>query len=228
MGDRLLDRAVELGGVVDLGDADAGAATGRLHEERVAQLLRTRAAGGGVLRPLAGGDHDRRHRGHAGGVERDLHESLVHADRGGEHARADVPHAGHLEQALERAVLTPRTVQEGEDDVDVTEHPGQLRRVGDDELGAGGALLQGDRRQGGVDGRQHPVGDPEAVEVAGLEDPAAVLRDADRDDVVLLPVDHVEDRSAGDAGDAVLGRTAAEDDGDTGLRGLHGVHPRAS
>ena len=51
------------------------------------------------------------------------------------------------------------------------------------------------------------------VRIVGLEDPAAVRGDADRDDVVALAVQRAEHRSGRDAGDRVLAGPAAEHHG---------------
>ena len=184
---RLLDGRVELGGVVRLGDADARAAAGGLHEQREAERRRR-----GRGTPSGSRSHSRAVTvtdgitGSPAACEHDLHVGLVHADRGGEHAGADVADAGHLEHPLDGAVLAPRPVQQREDDVDLAERaaaaatargrPGRSRRRLAD---------QGDRGAVAVDAGQL-VGalDPQPLGVAGLQHPAAVGGDADRHHVV--------------------------------------------
>ena len=61
--------------------------------------------------------------------------------------------------------------------------------------------------------------------VARLEHPAAVGRDADRDDVVRVGVDRGEDAAGGDARDGVLAGATSEDDRDAGLGGRHRDDP---
>ena len=75
----------------------------------------------GRCSPLGPGDDDAGGDRQAGGLQDDLHEGLVHADRRGQHAGADVAHAGHLQQALEGAVLAPRAVQQREHHVDLAD-----------------------------------------------------------------------------------------------------------
>ena len=215
-----------------LGDAEAGAAAGRLHEQRVAELVgRALAAAGRVVLPLARGDRDRRHHRQPGGREHDLHVGLVHADRGGEHAGADVPDPGHLEHALDGAVLAPRPVQQREDHVDVAERARRLRRLGDDQAGRAGASGASAIVARSPSTAGQPVGalDPQPLGVAGLQHPAAVGGDADRHHVVLLAVDGREHAAGGHARDGVLAGAAAEDDGDAGLaaRGGGGLVHRA-
>ena len=224
----LLEARVELGGVVGLGDADAGAAAGRLHEQRVAERVRALATPLGVGGPLAGGDRDAGQDRQPGLPEHHLHVGLVHADRAREHAGADVPDPGHLEHALDRAVLAPGAVQEREDDVDLAQGARRLGRLGDHEVGPVAVLGERDGRAVPVD-RGELVGplDLQPVRVAGLQDPAAVGGDADRHHVVRLPVDRLQDAPGGDARDRVLAGAAPEDDGDAGLAGgrVHRVDP---
>ncbi len=116
---------------------------------------------------------------------------------------ADVAHAGHLEHPLDGAVLAPGPVQQREDHVDLAERARRLRRLGDDQVGRGGARgparrWRGRRRPAGS--RSRPV-DAQPLGVAGLQHPAAVRGDADRHHVVLLAVDGREHAARRDAGD---------------------------
>ena len=143
-----LEALADLGGVVDLADADAGAAAGGLGERREAQRLDPREHPGRVGLPLPAGHRDAGGDGQPGGGQHDLHEGLVHADRRGEHAGADVAHAGHLEHPLQGAVLAPRAVQQREDHVDLADDLGHLRGAGDDEVGRALGAEHRDHRRG--------------------------------------------------------------------------------
>ena len=76
--------------------------------------------------------------------EHDLHVVLVHADRGGEDTGADVADARHLEESLDGAVLTPRSVQQWEHDVDLAELVRRLAGLGDGDLTARRVLADDD------------------------------------------------------------------------------------
>ncbi len=65
--------------------------------------------------------------------------------------------------------------------------------------------------------------DREAIGVGRLEHPAAVARDADRDDVVAVGVERPQHAAGRRAGDGVLAGPTAEDDGDAWLAGVRGV-----
>jgi hypothetical protein len=210
-----LDGVGQLTGVVDLGDADRRTAPRGLDEHGEAELAHPVGDAVGVAVPLPRRDRQRRHQWQASGAEHDLHVGLVHAHRTGEHARADIADPRHLEHPLDGAVLTPRSVQEGEHDVDLTERPRWLRRLVDDQVGGSGVARQCDRGPRTVDLRQL-VGsrDLQQVRVPRLEHPAAVGGDADRHDVVLVAVDGLQHAAGRHARDGVLAGPAAEDNGD--------------
>jgi hypothetical protein len=111
-------------------------------------------------------------------------------------------------------------MQEWEDHVHLAEGARRLRRLGDHEVGGRAVGGEGDARSLAVHGRQlaGPT-DAQPLGVAGLEDPAAVTGDADRDHVVHLAVDRRQHAPGRHAGDRVLAGPAAEDDGDAGLAG---------
>jgi hypothetical protein len=147
---------------------------------------------------------------------------LVHPDRGGENSGADVAHARHLQQALDGAVLTPRPVQQREDDVDLAELVRHGGRVVHHQLAAAPLTGKADRGAGGVDLRQLlSGGDREPVRVVGLEHPPAVVGDADRHHVVPLRVDGREHAARRRTGHRVLAGPAAEDHGDARLASAH-------
>lgn len=225
----LLDRLVETGEVVDLGDAHRGTAAGGLDEEREAVLageLHDALAGGGtVVVPLTGAHHLVRADGQSEGGEHPLHVLLVLTDGRGQDTGAHVRHSGELQEALERAVLAVGAVQHREDDVDLAEGFGDRARFGVDDFAASGVdgehhtTLVGLREL--VHVRHLAVRDGHACGVVGGERPAAVRRDADRQDVVLGPVDGLHDGAGRDDRDAVLGASAAEHDGHPRLAALH-------
>ena len=112
----------------DLGHAEAGTGTGRLHEQRVLQsgllnrdkhLVRFGGKfGSGIIIT-----HIQRDAGSHGNTSRSqqyLRIMLVHAGGGSEHAATNVRHVHHFEQALNRAILTVRTMQYRKHGVHVT------------------------------------------------------------------------------------------------------------
>lgn len=114
--------------VFDLGHAEAGTGTGRLHEQRVLQsgllnrdkhLVRFGGKfGSGIIIT-----HIQRDAGSHGNTSRSqqyLRIMLVHAGGGSEHAATNVRHVHHFEQALNRAILTVRTMQYRKHGVHVT------------------------------------------------------------------------------------------------------------
>lgn len=224
----LLDRRVEAGELVDLGDAHGGAAAGGLDEQRPAVLTGEvhdpLAYAGGVAVPLARPDDLVRSDRESEGEEDALHVLLVLADGRGEDARADVGHPGEFEQPLEGAVLPVRAVQHGEDDVDLAERLGHRAGFGVDHLAAARVDGEHDAALGGLGEPLHvgdlAVGDGHAFGIVRGERPAAVRRDADRQDVVLRPVDGLHDGAGRDDRDAVFGAAAAEHDGHTRLAAL--------
>ncbi len=224
----LLDRRVEPFEAVDLGDAHGGAAPGGLDEQRPAvlpgEVHDPLAYGGGVAVPLARADHLVRSDRQPEGEEDALHVLLVLADGRGEDARADVGHTGEFQQPLERAVLPVRAVQHGEDDVDLTERLGHRAGFAVDDLTAARVDREDDAALGGLRQLGHvgdlAVGDGHAFGLISGERPAAVRRDADRQDVVLRPVDGLHDGAGRDDRDAVFGAAAAEHDSHTRLAAL--------
>ena len=198
----------------DLGDPDRRAAACGFHEDRVAELAHAMGDAVGVAVPLPGGHGDRLHQRQAGGGQHHLHVGLVHADSAGEHPCADVADARHLEHPLDGAVLAPGPVQEREDDVDLAEGLRGLRGLVHDEVGDLGVPRERHRSAVAVDrGQLVGTGDLQPLGVAGLQHPAAVCRNADRHDVVLVTVDGVEHAAGGDTGDRVLVGPPTEDDG---------------
>src|SRR5207253_1458600 len=151
-----------------------------------------------------------------------------------EHADLDLPRAadsalddelavvaGRLEQSLEGAVLTVRAVQRDEDDVEAL---AQLARHAAGRLGAH------ERRGGGAAHALGAVGqrllDRARVVAAGqrparllgqrahriaADDPAAVARDADGNDLVTAPLERGDDGGGGGQRDLVLAGASAED-----------------
>jgi hypothetical protein len=146
--------------------------------------------------------------------EDDLHVVLVHAGGGGEDARADVAHVGEVEEALERPVLTERTVQQREDDVDGAELPRRLTCLEHGERGLPRRQRQDDVRVARLDLGRAARRQLEAGRVVGGEHPLAVASDADGHDLVLAAVDGSQHPRCGGAGDGMLGGTSSEDDGD--------------
>lgn len=193
----LRDRLVKAGQVVDLGDADRRTRACGLHEQRPAVLAREvddlLAGRGLVPLPLARPDHHVRADLEPEGGEHPLHVLLVLADGRGEHTRADVRHTGELQEALQGAVLAVGAVQDGEDDVDLAERLGHRSRLAVDDFTVGG--VDGEHhaalaRLGEfLDTRRTALGDRHAFRFVGGERPTAVPGDADRQDVVLGPVD---------------------------------------
>ena len=103
----------------DLGHAEAGTGAGRLHEQRVLQsglLHRGKhfvrlggEFGSGII--IAHIQRDAGSHGNTGRSQQYLRIMLVHASGGSEHTAANVWHVHHFEQALNRAILTVRTMQ---------------------------------------------------------------------------------------------------------------------
>jgi hypothetical protein len=118
-----------------------------------------------------------------------LEHVLVHGERRAEDACTDVRHSRELEKALHRSVLPEGPVQDREDDVDVPEGRRHLRCRHRQRLGDGAV-------------------------VAAAELPATVAPDLDRDRVVALGVEGVQDRAGRGHRDLVLGGAAAHEDGD--------------
>src|SRR5262249_33714079 len=119
--------------------------------------------------------------------------------RGPEHARADVGLAGELEQALHRPVLPERSVEDGDNDVD-------LRECCDD------AVRRGRNRQ--VFGRRSGFALQFGARRSSRERPGAVAADLDGHRVVAGRVERIDDRAGRGQRDLVLARPAAGDDRD--------------
>ncbi len=66
----------------------------------------------------------------------------------------------------------------------------------------------------GLHSGQLSAGDRELGRIVGDLQPGAIRRDADGDHLVLVPVDHSQHVAAAEAGDRMLGPSAAEDHGD--------------
>ena len=126
-----------------------------------------------------------------------LEDVLVHRERRAEHACAHVRDARELEQALHRAVLTERPVQDREHHVHLAERRGHL---------------VGRHRQRLRDGSVF----------TGSELPASVALDRHGGNVVPFGVEGLEHRPRGLERDLVLGRLAAEQDGDADAL-AHGI-----
>ena len=188
------DRLVELFGLRNFCDADRGAGVRGLHKDReieacqnfVEDLLAVRRVAVGiepeVVRLLDVGAREQR-----------VGDGLIHADSGREGAAADVRDTAQLEKALNRAVLAVLAVQDGEDHIELAE-------------GAGAALFEDDkprrtavRRKEGraVFGVIHPRVVFNRIDVAGIEQPAAVLCDAERHDVKFFRIEVAENGGGG-------------------------------
>ena len=140
----------------------------------------------------------------------DLHHGLVHPGRRGQDTRADVGDVGHLEEALDGAVLAVGPVEDGE--IDVGPDPprqggGALPREGRRTTARSGASSGGRR---GEATRRH----------------AARFVDEDRSDGVAVFVDVLVDGGGRSQGDLVLGRPAAEKQGDLDFWRFNGFRRR--
>jgi len=181
----------------DLADADGAAEVCGLYEEGVGEGFFDEAGGlFGVGAPLAAEDCDVRGLREAGGEEHALHGILVHAGGGAEDAGADIGDVGELEETLDGAVFAEGAVEDGEDDIYAGSRAGFCGGCGDGE-----GFFAGVCRGGGFA--------EEGLGVAACE-PAALLGDAELDDVVLLAVDCFKDGAGGTEGDFVLAALAAK------------------
>ena len=142
------------------------------------------------------------------GREGSLHHDLVHRDRRTEHPRTDVRQVGELEQPLHGAVLSIRTVQQRQHDVDVErgartggrvaqrirdQLPDAFReRAVDRERGRQRVPARLDRGAGGVGEQPRPVGG-----------------DRHRHDLVPVGVERTRHRDGGRARHVVLSRPSA-------------------
>ena len=212
-----LDGRLQVLGGRHPGDAHARAGPGRLDEHGVAQGGDGVHRGRRVTLPLRVGDHGVRADREAGGGEDDLHVVLVHARGGGQHPGADVADVRELEHALQGAVLAERAVQQREDDVDLAEAARDLPGLLDGERAVGAAQGHHDPGVGRVDLGGVTRGELELAGVVVGEDPVAVARDPDRDDVVGVAVDRAHHAGGGRARDGVLRGPSAEDEGDPDL-----------
>ena len=135
-------------------------------------------------------------------AEQDLHHRLVHARRRCQHAGTDIRNVGELQQALHRAVFAVGAVQHREHGI---EPQCRERRVG-----SAGVLVLTRRRTRLLN---HLCRRRRARRLIG-EHPPAVLRDQDRDRVVLAAIDVLENRRRRGHRDFVLPRSAAVNDPD--------------
>ncbi len=126
MASRLVHPRRQLLRAVDLGDADAGTEVGRFGEagepEGVGDPLGDDVR---LALPVAAQDTQPRHLGDAGLGEEGFGDRLVHRHGGTEDTGADVGDVRQFEHALDGAVLPHRTVEDGEDDVDVAGENGR-------------------------------------------------------------------------------------------------------
>ena len=120
-----------------------------------------------------------------------LHERLVHPDRRGEHPRSDVGDAGQLEEPLDRAVLAVRSVQDREHDVERLRGTAAVERHECAPRGVGGkGDLDAVFRYGLERGLRHL----EQVQALGSGQPAPLLGDRNRDDLVARRIERPDDR----------------------------------
>ena len=134
---------------------------------------------------------------------------LIHARGGGEHATADVRHVHHLEQALDGAVLAVRAMQHRQHRVDVAE--GLDGVAADQEPVAAAAHVQQHRARlrGDLDLGQGITAQVPAARILAIDNPLAVLGDADGNRLETLGVHRLQDAGGRDAGDRMLIRLAA-------------------
>ena len=146
-----------------------------------------------VAGPSGTGDRDPRRDRHAGRLQHDLHEVLVHAQRRIEHAASRVRDLERVEEALDRAVLAVDAVQDRQHDIDASEVAD--RAVGAPHAQRAIAAALGPQDAGAVvDHLGQLVGvERELVGVVVFEDEHAVAGDSDRDHPVAVTADRAED-----------------------------------
>ena len=166
---------------------------GRLHEHGIAEAL---------LQPLdrlvalAPRHSDVLDRWQAALAEQPLHDVLVHPRRRGQHACPNVGDVGQLQEPLHGAVLAKRAVQYRENYLYARRGPGFSR--------------QRHRRFGRQ--RTSRLRRQQAHGLARRQ-PSALAGDGQRDDVVLLFVERLDDRGGRADRHLVLARAPAEQDG---------------
>ena len=189
---------------VDLLDPDARAADARLDEHRQGEPLEALEAGGRVSLELIAADRFEIDHGHAGGEHLPLEEELVHGERAGGDARSHIRKVEHLAEALQGPVLAPRAVDDREQRLDA-----RLDQV----------------PQGRSDRLPHRRDDLETLgkDLLGLRgvDPAAILGDAQRSDLVTGLPQTLGDRAGRADRDLMLDAPPSEDDADV----RHGCSP---
>ena len=142
---------------------------------------------------------------HARVVSDQLGDRLIHARGARGHVRPHIGNSGDLKQALHRTILAVLPVQHGEHHVDALAHDAVVFKAQQP--------LAVNRRDGGA-----PVvrmilpcpGGEHRIIVAAEQDPIAVLRDADRENVVFLLVKVVQHGFRRTQRNLMLRRDAAE------------------
>ena len=189
-------------------DPDGGSQVGRFHEAGVAQLGRhLLLQPPSTIPPVVPFDGQEGSGRQSLLLEQALHYVLVHGDGGTQHAGAHVGDIGQLKQALDGAVFSEGTVKHREDHVDrsLWSHPGAVS-LELNQLARGGRL----------GGKEHV---PPLLQDLGeipfqksrIGTPAALLGDANRDDVVLGAIDGCQNRCRRLQRDFMLSGFAAEE-----------------
>ena len=127
-------------------------------------------------------------------------DDLVHRQAAGQHTAPHIRYARQFQQPLHGAILTVRAVQYREDHV----QRGKATAGGaGHQLAAGRGGLRVGRRRGLFAGRQRG-------QRITARQPAAVVRDADGHNLVLVPIHHGHDRARRSQRDFMLAGAAAK------------------
>ena len=192
-----------------LGDADGGTRRAGLDEHGKAQLAHALAHDTVKVACVIAVDGDIACLLDADAVHKPLGQRFVHGVGRGRHAASHIGNVQHFKQTLDGSVLAVFSVENREEQIgfyvaaDTVFHRKKstvLAARGEKDLGAVRRMLPlvgGDERR-----------------VATIEQPRAVLGDADEGNIVCFTVDIVDDSFCRFAGDGVFGGLAAEEQSD--------------